>query len=395
MRDQQGVLRNGELEAENRDLIVQKLLSQGLYILSLEEKKESKSIELSFPFPRVKTEELVVFTRQLATMLAAGLSILRSFSILGAQTQNKTLQTTILQINDDIEAGAALWEAMHKHPKIFSGVYISMIRAGELGGVLDVVLERLGGHLERDAEITAKVKSASIYPAIIAIFTVVMVFGIITFVMPTFTVMFTAAGMKLPAPTRILLAMGLFLKKYFWLVILLSVGLVFALKKWGTTAAGRYFFDNLYLRIPVLGKTVSRIVVSRFARTMGTLVRSGIPVLQALEAVEEVVGNAVIARAIQKARASIREGDTITGPLAATGVFEPMVTQMIAVGEETGSLDEMLTRMSDYYDREVMYSIDALTSMIEPLLVVVVAVLVGGVVIATLLPVFDMVNLVR
>ncbi|HWQ75547.1 MAG TPA: type II secretion system F family protein [Syntrophomonas sp.] len=394
MRDQQGALRNGELEAENRDLIVQKLLSQGLYILSLEEKKESKSIELSFLSPRVKTEDLVVFTRQLATMLAAGLSILRSFSILGAQTQNKTLQTAISQINDDIEAGATLWEAMDKHPQIFSGVYISMIRAGELGGVLDVVLERLGGHLERDAEITAKVKSASIYPAIIAIFTVVMVFGIITLVMPTFTVMFTAAGVELPAPTRILLAMGLFLKKYYWLVILLSVGLVFALKKWGTTAAGRYFFDNLYLRIPVLGKTVSRIVVSRFARTMGTLVRSGIPVLQALEAVEEVVGNAVISRAIQKARASIREGDTITGPLAAAGVFEPMVTQMIAVGEETGSLDEMLTRMSDYYDREVMYSIDALTSMIEPLLVVVVAVLVGGVVIATLLPIFDMVNLV-
>lgn len=387
-------MRSAVLEAENRNLVVQKLLAQGLFILSVEEVKESKEIDISLPFGAVKTKDLVVFTRQLSTMLAAGLSILRSFSILGAQTDNKKLKAAIMQIREDIEAGTALWEAMSKHPKIFSSVYVSMIRAGEMGGVLDTVLERLGDHLERDAEINSKVKSASIYPTIITIFAVIMVFGIITFVMPTFTAMFTSAGVELPAPTRILLGVGLFLKKYILLVFAVIILIIFLLKKWGTTKAGRYFYDNIFLRVPILGTTISRIVVSRFARTMGTLVKSGIPVLQALEVVEDVVGNAVIARAISKARKSIKEGETITGPLEATGAFEPMVTQMIAVGEETGSLDEMLTRMSDYYDREVMYSIEALMSMIEPLMIVVVALMVGGVVIATLLPVFDMVKLV-
>jgi len=387
-------MRKGELEAENRNLVVQKLLSQGYFVLSIEEVKQSKEIEFSFSFGTVKTRELVVFTRQLSTMLSAGLSILRSFSILGDQTTNKKLKAAILEIRGDIESGNALWEAIAKHPKIFSKVFISLIRAGELGGVLDIVLVRLGEHLERESEISSKVKSASIYPAVIAIFAVIMVFGIITFVMPSFTVMFTSAGAQLPAPTLFLLGIGLFMKKYLILVIGGVLLAVFLLKKWGTTTAGRYFYDNLYLHIPVLGGTISRIVVARFASTMGTLIKSGIPVLQALEVVEDVVGNAVIADAIHKARASIKEGETITGPLEATGVFEPMVTQMIAVGEETGALDEMLTKMSDYFEKEVMYMIDALTALIEPLMIVVVAIMVGGVVIATLLPMFDMFKLV-
>ena len=394
VRDQKGTMINGVLEAESRNLLVQRLLSQGLFVISVDEVKESKEIKFSLPFGSVKTRELVIFTRQLSTMLAAGLSILRSFSILAEQTENKKLKAAVIQIREDIESGTTLWESMSKHPKIFSNVYISMIRAGELGGVLDTVLERLGDHLEREAEINSKVKSASIYPAIISVFAIIMVFGIITFVMPSFTSMFLSAGVELPAPTRILLGVGLFLKKYILLVFILIFAIIFALKRFGATPAGRYLYDSIFLRIPVLGKTISRIVVSRFARTMGTLVKSGIPVLQALEVVEDVVGNAVIAKAIKEARQSIKEGDTITGPLEATGAFEPMVTQMIAVGEETGSLDEMLTRMSDYFDREVMYSIDALMSMIEPLMIVVVALMVGGVVIATLLPIFDMMKLV-
>jgi type IV pilus assembly protein PilC len=395
VRDPQGIMRSGELEAENRNLVVQKLLAQGFFVLSIEEVKQSKEIKFDFSFGgTVKTRELVVFTRQLSTMMAAGLSILRSFSILGEQTDNKKLKTAILEIRDDIESGTALWESMAKHPKIFSGVFISMIRAGEVGGVLDTVLIRLGEHLERESEINSKVKSASVYPTMISIFAVLMVFGIITFVMPTFTSMFASAGVALPAPTRILLGLGLFLKKYIILVIVGVFLIVFLLKKWGTTTAGRYFYDNLFLHLPVLGGTISRIVVARFASTMGTLVKSGIPVLQALEVVEDVVGNVVIAGAIRKARASIKEGETITGPLEATGVFEPMVTQMIAVGEETGSLDEMLSRMSDYYEKEVMYMIDTLMALIEPLMIMVVALMVGGVVIATLLPIFDMMKLV-
>jgi type IV pilus assembly protein PilC len=269
-----------------------------------------------------------------------------------------------------------------------------MIKAGEIGGVLDNVLDRLGEHLEREEEINSKIKSASIYPAIISVFAVLMVFFIITFVMPTFVGMFQTAGVVLPLPTRILLNLGTFLRDKIILVGIIAGGAVVLLQRWGKTEVGRLFYDNLLLHAPVIGNTISRITVARFSRTMGTLVQSGIPVLQALEVVEDVVGNAVISRAVSKARAGIKEGETITGPLEETGVFEPMVTQMIAVGEETGSLDDMLIRMSDYFEREVMYTVDAMMSVIEPLLIIMVAVLVGGVVIATLLPIFDMMNMV-
>ncbi|MDD3268426.1 MAG: type II secretion system F family protein, partial [Syntrophomonadaceae bacterium] len=362
---------------------------------ALNESKETAwNKELKFSFQKVSTRDMVIMTRQLSTMMAAGLSILRCLKILGEQTANRKLKKAILTIRGDIEEGQALWQAMSRHPDIFSDVYISMVRAGELGGILETVLDRLGDHLEREQEISAKIKSASIYPAIITVFAVLVVFFIITFVMPTFVNMFKSSGVEIPLPTRILLACGLFLKKS-WLFILAGIFLLsFIFKKWGQTSSGRLILDSLYLRIPVLGKTISRITVARFARTMGTLVRSGIPILQCLEAVEDVVGNAVIKRAIRKARASISEGDSITAPLEETGVFEPMVTQMIAVGEETGSLDEMLVRMSEYFEREVIYMVDALMAVVEPLMILMVALLVGGVVVATLLPIFEIMNVV-
>ena len=359
-----------------------------------EVKKSSKNIEIEFSFGGVKTRELVVFTRQLSTMLAAGLSILRSFSILEQQTSNKKLKKAIREIREDIESGTTLWEAIAKHPDVFSKVYVSMIRAGEVGGVLDTVLDRLGEHLEQEQAITSKVKSASIYPAVISIFAVLMVFFIITFVMPTFTTMFQSAGVDLPKPTQILLNVGTFLRTNIIFVVAGVAIVIYLLKRWGKTTAGRYFYDSFFLHMPIIGKTMSGVIVARFSRTMGTLVKSGIPVLQALEVVEDVVGNAVISRAIGKARTSIKEGESITRPLEETGVFDPMVTQMIAVGEETGSLDEMLTRMSDYYEKEVMNMVDAMMALIEPIMILVVALLVGGVVVATLLPMFDMFKLV-
>lgn len=395
VRDKQGKVSHGSLEAEDKDQLVASLLSQGFYIVALEETKpSSKEFNLDFGMQKVKTRDLVIFTRQLATMMAAGLSIIRSFKILAEQTNNKRLRKAVLQIKEDIENGQALWEAIARHPDVFSRVYISMVKAGELGGVLDSILDRLCTHLEREDEINAKVKAASIYPAIISVFAVIVVFFIISFIMPTFVSMFQSSGVELPAPTRILLGIGLFLKKQvIWLIVGVFV-LVYMLKKWGKTDAGGLLFDGILLHLPVVGATVSRIIVARFARTMGTLVRSGIPVLQALEVVEDVVGNAVVSRAIRNATASITEGQSISVPLVETGVFEPMVTQMIAVGEETGSLDEMLIRMSDYYEREVMYSVDTMMAVIEPLMIMVVAILVGGVVIATIMPIFDMANLV-
>jgi type IV pilus assembly protein PilC len=393
VRDRSGKILKGQLEAEDKNIVISSLINQNYYILSLEQvQKSSKEVELSLG--RVKTRDLIVMTRQLATMMAAGLPILKCFVILGEQVNNKKLKKTIFTIHDDIEEGIPLWQAVARHPDVFSPVYISMVRAGELGGILDTILDRLSIHLEREQEINSKIKSASIYPAIISIVAIIMVFCIITFIMPTFTGMFQASGATLPAPTRILLGLSDFFRHYLLHLSIAIVVVIFLLKRWGRTNSGRFFFDNLYLHLPIIGKTLSRITVARFARTMGTLLRSGIPVLAALEVVEEVVGNAVISRAIRSARESISEGDSITVPLAATGVFEPMVTQMIAVGEETGSLDEMLIRMSDYFEKELGYMIDSLMAVIEPVLILFVALLVGGIVIATLLPMFEIVNTV-
>jgi len=398
VRDKKGLIQSGILEAEHKNIVVERLLGQGFYIVALKEVLQtSKDIQFDFKmysFRKVRVRDLVVFTQQLATMLAAGLPIIRCFRILGEQTSNPRLRKAVLKIKEDIEAGLALWEAISKHPDIFSGIYVSMIRAGELGGVLEPVLERLSYHLEREQEINSKVKSASIYPMIISVFAVLVVIFIITFVMPMFIGMFQSSGVQLPLPTRILLGAGAFIKTWGLFLLIGMLATILLMKRWGKTRKGRLFFDSIYLHLPVVGKTVSRIAVARFARTMGTLVKSGIPVLQALEIMEEVVGNAVIGRAIIKACTSIKEGESITNPLIETRVFEPMVTQMIAVGEETGTLDEMLMRMSDYYERELIHNVDALMAVIEPVLILMVAILVGGVIVATLLPMFDMMNLV-
>jgi len=395
VRDQQGNIRKGRLDAEDRNSLIASLINQQYYILSLEQETYSSTkISLATGFQRVKIRDLVVMTRQLATMLAAGLPILRAFNILAEQAVNKRLKMTLEMVREDIEGGLALWQALGKHPDIFSPIFINMIRAGELGGVMEPVLERLSEHLEREQEINAKIKSASIYPSIILGLAIIMVTGIITFVMPTFVDMFKDSGVALPAPTRALLGISNFLRQDWYLVIGGITALGYVLWRIGKMPEGRYFYDSLAIHLPVVGGTISRLAVARFARTMGTMVRSGIPILQALEVVQDVVGNSVISRALFQARESIKEGEPISIPLQATGVFEPMVVQMIAVGEETGSLDEMLVRMAEYFDREVMYMVDALMSVVEPILILLVALVVGGIVIATIMPVFDIANTV-
>ena len=396
VRDNLGTTHKGILEAENRYWVINSLLEQGYYILQLKEVQQSSpSIELDLnALMKVKVRELCVMTRQLATMLTAGLPIIRTFNILAEQTSDKKIKKAVTNIRNDLEAGLPLWESLGKHPDVFSTVYVSMIRAGEIGGILEPILHRLSDHLEREQEISAKVKAASIYPIIISVFALIMVFVILTFVMPTFVSMFASSGVELPAPTRVLLSLATILRSKGVFMLAGLTAVIILLKAWGKKANGRLFFDRLYLKLPVIGPTISRIAVARFARTMGTLVKSGIPVLQALEIVEDVVGNAVISRAVKSARISIREGESIALPLVQSGVFEPMVTQMIAVGEETGALDEMLIKMSDYFEREVIYMIDSMMSVIEPLLILVVALLVGGIVVATLMPIFEIVNTV-
>lgn len=393
VRDRQGRIKKGILVADNQNMIVESLLNQGYYIIRLKEARQSgPDINLAIALSTVSTRDLVVLTRQLSTMIAAGLPIIRCFDILGRQTANKKLNNTIKKVQNDIENGLALWEAIARHPDIFSPIYISMVKAGELGGVLEVVLERLSEHLERELEIDSKIKTASIYPIIISVFAVLVAFFIIIFVMPTFIGLFQSSRAELPLPTRILLSTGTILKNSWMYFVPGAILLAAALKKWGKTDSGRLFYDYLYLHLPVLGKTLSRIIVARFARTMGILVRAGIPILQALEVVEEVVGNMIISRAVNQARAAIRDGDSITGPLVDTGVFEPMVTDMIAVGEETGTLDKMFLRIADYFEREAVHMIDSIMAILEPVLIFTVAIIVGGVVIATLLPIFEIIN---
>ena len=393
VRDAQGRLQTGVLGAENRDHVIDRLLSQGYYIVGLEEKRERRRVqELPFLQPRVTLRELGMISRQLSAMLGAGLALLRCLDILQAQTSNKTMIRVLEQVKEDIKAGAAFWEALAAHPLVFPPVFISMIRAGEVGGVLDTVLGRLSEHLEREYEMEARIKSASAYPVIVAIVALVVVFFILSFIMPTFVGMFQAAEVDLPGATRALLAASLFLRSRYGLILILMLVLYLVFRQIGRMPAGRYCYDYLKLHMPVVGPSISRIIAARFTRTMGTLVGSGIPILQALEVSRGVVNNAVVSRAIARTRHSIREGDSIAAPLEATGVFDPMVSQMIAVGEEAGALDDMLIRMSDFYEREVMYSVEAMMSVIEPLLILLLALLVGGIVVATLLPVLDLMN---
>lgn len=395
VKDRRGKLKRGTLEAENKRAVIAGLLNQGYYILSLQEVMPAKSrIRFDFAIKPVSIQDLIVMTRQMATMLSAGLPIIKCFEILGEQTVNSKLRRVLNNIKDDIETGLAIWQAMSRHPGFFSPIYINMIRTGEMGGALEIVLDRLSKHLEHEQELTNKVRSASIYPAIICLQAIVVVLFIVTWVMPMFTGMLRTAGVDLPLPTRILLAAGNFLRCK-WIFLLLSIGLaVLLINRCNKTDQGKLLFDRLFLHLPFIGQTISFLSIARFSRTMGTLVKSGIPVLQALEIVQGVVGNAVIARAIGKAGVSIREGRSIAGPLKETGVFQPMVIQLISIGEETGTLDDMLVRIADYCERNVAYAVDSMLAVIEPLLVIIVAVLVGGVVVATLLPIFNIMNLV-
>lgn len=394
--DTAGAIIKGSLEAENRNLVIESLLRQNYTILELKEDKDkaiaSKSAVNINLFKSVKINDIALFTRQLSTMVGSGLPIVRSFEILEEQTKNSMLRRATENIRTNLEGGWTLNDSMAQHPKIFSPMYVSMVKAGETGGALDTVLNRLADTLERDREINSKVKSASIYPIMVLSVALLVVIFILTFVMPTFVEQFSSSGTELPAFTKFFMGISYFIKNnglwLFIVIILLVVGL-----KWvGTKPDGRLFFDHLYLKMPIIGKAVNRIAVSRFTRILGTLIKSGVPILEALEVLKGVVGNRVISDAIGEAKNSIREGQSIAAPLAATEVFEPMVTQMIAVGEETGALDDMLERMAVFYDNEVTFAIDAMLKSMEPAMIIIVGAIIGSIIVATYLPIFNVIS---
>lgn len=398
VRDQQGRLKVGVVEAESQNIVAENLQSQGGYIVYLKESSLfNRKLRLfidQYTFNKVSIRDLAILTRQLSAMLTAGIPILNCFKVLEVQTGNKTLKNAVAKISKDIDSGHSIWESLAKHPRIFSQIYISMVRAGELGGVLAPVMERLIGHLEREQEINTKLKSASIYPGIVAGSAIITMLFIISFVMPIFVGVFASSGVQLPVPTLVLLKIGDFLSRWWASILIGTIVSLLSIKWWVSRGNGKYVYDLLILNLPFIGKTVRRVAAARFTRTLSTLIGAGIQVVEALEVAEGIADNAVLGKAIAQARSRIKEGETMAKSFMQTGMFEIMVPQMIAAGEETGSLDVMLMHISDYYERELTYTIDAMLTILEPLLILAVALIVGGVVIATLLPMLDMMNLV-
>ena len=397
VRDRQGKLLGGTLEAENEQAVVAKLRQLGYAPVSIEaEKGAGLKAEVRLPGTgRVKLKDLAVFSRQFATMINSGLSLLRALTILGEQTANKRLAQIIVLVRAEVEKGVSLSAAMAKHPKVFNRLYVSMVRAGEVGGFLDQVLVKVAETFEKEVALRGKIKSAMTYPVVVFVMVVGIVAAMLVFIVPTFESLYDSLGGKLPLPTQLLINASNILRKFFLLVIGVIVLLVFAFRRWKATQKGRYAVDRFKLKVKVFGPLFHKTALSRFSRTLATLIRSGVPILQALEIVGETVNNSVISRAVGDVQDSVREGESLALPLAKHATFPPMVVQMMAVGEETGALEVMLAKVADFYDQEIEAAVASLTSLIEPILIAVMGAAVGGMVIALYMPLFNIINLVK
>jgi type IV pilus assembly protein PilC len=397
VRDRQGKLLGGTLEAENEQAVVAKLRQLGYAPVSIEaEKGAGLKADVRLPGSgRVKLKDLAVFSRQFATMINSGLSLLRALTILGEQTANKRLAQIILLVRAEVEKGVSLSAAMAKHPKAFNRLYVSMVRAGEVGGFLDQVLVKVAETFEKEVALRGKIKSAMTYPVVVFAMVLMIVAAMLLFIVPTFESLYESLGGTLPLPTRVLMGASNALRRFFFLVIIAAGLLVFGLRRWKATQRGRYALDKFKLKVKVFGPLFHKSALSRFSRTLSTLIRSGVPILQALEIVGETVNNAVISRAVRDVQDSVREGESLATPLAKHATFPPMVVQMMAVGEETGALEVMLAKVADFYDQEVEAAVASLTSLIEPILIAVMGAAVGGMVVALYMPLFNIINLVK
>jgi type IV pilus assembly protein PilC len=397
VRDRQGKLLGGTLEADNEQAVVAKLRQLGYAPVSIEaEKGAGLKAEVRLPGSgRVKLKDLAVFSRQFATMINSGLSLLRALTILGEQTANKRLAQIIVLVRAEVEKGVSLSAAMAKHPKAFNRLYVSMVRAGEVGGFLDQVLVKVAETFEKEVALRGKIKSAMTYPVVVFVMVVGIVAAMLVFIVPTFESLYESLGGKLPLPTQLLINASNILRKFFLLVIGAVGLLVFVFRRWKATQKGRYAVDKFKLKVKVFGPLFHKTALSRFSRTLATLIRSGVPILQALEIVGETVNNSVISRAVHDVQDSVREGESLATPLSKHATFPPMVVQMMAVGEETGALEVMLAKVADFYDQEVEAAVASLTSLIEPIMIAVMGAAVGGMVIALYMPLFNIINLVK
>jgi type IV pilus assembly protein PilC len=391
-RSAAGELQTGEIDLPTKDEVVTYLRRQRLIPVSV--KSKPKEINISFG-SGVKTREIVVFTRQFATMINAGLPLVQSLTILAEQSENEKFREIITSVLNDIQAGQTLADAMRRHPKVFTDLYVNMVAAGEAGGILDTILNRLATFLEKNDALGRKIKGAMTYPAVMLVVVIGATTILLWKVVPVFAGIFQDAGMALPMPTMVVLSISEFLQSYIHLIFLGIIGLVFAVRQYYRSDGGQLVIDRMLLRAPILGNLIRKSAVSRFTRTLGTLVSSGVSILEGLEITARTAGNRVVHDAVMGSRKSIAGGATISDPLKASGVFPPMVVQMINVGEQTGGLDDMLSKIADFYDDEVDTAVGALTSVLEPVMIVVMGVVIGGMVVAMYLPMFDLIQTVQ
>jgi len=387
-----GELQSGSIDLPSHDDVVAHLRKNRMIVVKVQQ--APKDIKLSFG-AGMTMRDIVIFTRQFATMINSGLPLVQALDILAEQSENKALKDVTRSVVYDVESGHTLADALRKHPKAFTELYVNMVAAGEAGGILDTILLRLATFMEKNDALVRKVKGAMIYPAVIMSVAGIAIVVLLIFVIPVFQSMFQGVGQELPLPTRIVIGASDVLKHYWW-AIFGGIGIfAYSIKRYYATPSGKLNLDKLMLNVPVLGDLIRKSAVSRFTRTLGTLIASGVSILDGLEITAKTAGNRVIHDAVMESRASIAGGETIAAPLQKSKVFPPMVISMIAVGEQTGGLDEMLSKIADFYDEEVDTAVEALLSLMEPVMIVFLGVVVGGMVIAMYLPIFNMVNAVQ
>jgi len=393
-RSPQGNILAGTMEAGEQRMVVDRLRRQRFIVLEIGEIRTNALRDLLDSInifkKRVRQKDQVLFSRQLSTLIGAGVPIVQGLTILLDQIDNPAFKRVIGSVREDIESGTSITEALSRHPTVFSELYVNMVRSGELGGILDVILERLSSYLEAAAALRAKIKSAMVYPAVIALVAAGITTFLLVAVVPAFVKIFEQAGAQLPLPTQILLMVSNFLRHYIIFVIIGFIVFLVGLRQYYKTEEGSMRIDALLLRLPIFGPLLRKVAVAKFTRTFGTLVKSGVPILQALETVAKTSGNRIIEKAVLAAREAIREGERISEPLKESGVFPPMVTQMVSVGEETGNLDAMLGKIAEFYEQEVDAAVAGLTSLIEPVVIVIMGVIIGAIAVAMYMPMFQM-----
>jgi len=386
--NQKGKKQKGEIEAKDIPSAQQLIKRQNLTSVTVKPKPKDIFENVAFLQPKVKTKDLILFTRQFSTMIDAGLPLMQGLEILASQCENPTFKKILTQIKNDVEGGSTFSDSLQKHPKVYDKLYCNLVAAGELGGILDTILQRLAAYIEKNAKLLAKVKGAMVYPTVVAVIAVVVVLVMLIFVIPVFSEMFESFGGELPGLTQMVMDMSTFLRRHWWKLGLGAGALGYVFARFKKTERGEYLWDRFMLNVPVIGTLLRKVAVAKFTRTLGTMLSSGVPILDGLDVVAKTAGNRIVEAAINETRTSISEGKNIAEPMMESGVFPPMVCQMIAVGESTGALDAMLGKIADFYEEEVDQAVETLTSMIEPLMMVVLGGTVGTMLIAMYLPIF-------